>query len=79
MAKQIIAKVLPILNIGGGKIAYGAIETNVALTKIFEMTKRYGPAFGFVTFSFDDIHNPRAIRSAYQTVDNRSFPAVFSH
>ena len=77
LAKKIIAKVLPLLNVGGGRIAYGAVETNVALSKIFEMTKRYGPAFAFLTFSFDDIHNPRAIRSSYHTVNNKVFPAVF--
>ena len=78
LAKQILKKLLPLLNITGGAVPYGAVETNVALTKIFEMTKRYGPAFGFLTFSFDDIHNPRAIRAAYNTVNNTSFPAVFT-
>ena len=78
LAKQVMHKMLPLLNITGGAVPYGAVETNVALTKNFEMTKRYGPAFGFLTFSFDDIHNPRAIRAAYNTVDNQSFPAVFN-
>ena len=77
LAKKVIRKVLPLLNISGGGVSYGAVETNVALAKIFEMTRRYGPASAFLTFSFDDIHNPRAIRAAYNTVDNQSFPAIF--
>ena len=77
VATEVMKKVLPILNISGGSVPYGSVETNVALTKIFEMTRRYGPAFGFLTFSFDDIHNPRAIRAAYNTVNNNCFPAIF--
>ena len=30
----------------------------------------------FLTLAFDDIHNPRAIRASYSTVNNVTFPAV---
>jgi hypothetical protein len=77
VAKAVLDKILPILTIGGRHISYGAVESNVSLTKILEGSKRYGPGCEFLTISFDDINNPRAIRATYSTVDNTKFPAVF--
>jgi hypothetical protein len=47
-------------------------------SQITESCKRYQAAGGFITLSFDDINNPRAIRAAIRTLKNDKFPAMFT-
>jgi hypothetical protein len=76
-AKKLIKELLPLLNVGGRDVSYGAVEGRMSLSRSIEMCKRYGPGSVFLTLAFDDIHNPRAIRASYNTVDNTKFPSVF--
>jgi hypothetical protein len=77
MAKNLIKELLPLLNVSGRDVSYGAVEGRMSLSRSLEMCKRYGPGSVFLTLAFDDIHNTRAIRASYSTVNNDTFPAVY--
>ena len=47
------------------------------MMQILDMSRHYGPPSSFLTLSFADAENVRALRSTYRTIDNRKFPAVF--
>ena len=70
LAKKLFNEIRPILSLSGHKIMYGAMETSNSLAKIYEQSRRYGPGSIFLTLSFDDIHNARAIRASARTVNN---------
>ena len=75
--KEMKAKCLCHLRFMGSDMSYGYNESNKVASMTTELTKRKSTPTAFVTFSFNDIGNPRAIRAAFRTVDNTKFPAVF--
>ena len=50
-AQRILKQVMPIMNFAARKTSYGALERNAAVTKICELSKRYGAAWVFLTIS----------------------------
>ena len=56
-AKTIQRKFKNVLEIIGGNIMYGALETTKCITKTFEIAKRYGEGAAFIILAFDDIFN----------------------
>jgi hypothetical protein len=69
-AKAILKAVLPILNFAGRKSSYGAVERNASVTKIFEISRRYGSPSVFLTVAPDDINNPTAFRLTFTIPPN---------
>ena len=76
-AKKFLQRYTPHLQFSGLNTAYGCFEGKKLKAMLVESCKRYRPPSAFLTFNFDDINNPRAIRASFATVNNRSFPAVF--
>ena len=76
-AKKIWRKFKNVLEIIGGHIMYGALETTKCITQTFETAKRYGEGTVFITLAFDDIFNTRGIRASIETISNEEFPAIF--
>ena len=54
-AKIIWRKFRNVLEIIGGHIMYGALETTKYITQTFEIAKRYGEDAAFITLAFDNI------------------------
>ena len=75
-AKDLLSKVLPILQFAGQKSTFGAFEKQRSIKKIYQISRRYGSPYLFLTMSFDDINNPSAIRMALKSKNNTSFPAI---
>ena len=61
----------------GKDILFGYNESSKLTAMTTELSKRFGPPSSFLTFSFNDIGNPRSIRSTFRTINNKRFPAMF--
>ena len=79
MACRIIKQVMPILNFASRNTFYGVLERNSAVTKICELSKRYGVAWVFLTISLDDINNPLGL--SLRSSNNADYPpdGLLSH
>ena len=75
-AKEVIKKVLPILNVSGKRTPFGALERSFAISKMLAMTRRYGPASVFLTIAPDDVNNPTSFRLSFRSISNAVFPAI---
>ena len=75
-AKEVIAKILPILAIGGNRTPFGAFDQNSSVMRTMAMSMRYGAASTFLTISPDDVSNPTGYRLTFRGVNNTAFPAV---
>jgi hypothetical protein len=78
-AKAFLRKYIPYLRFAASKVGYGLGETSRLETQLKESSKRFQAPASFLTLSFDDTNNPRAIRATFTTVNNRKFPAVFEN
>ena len=76
-AKNLWRKFKNVLEMIGGHVMYGALESSKCLTQTFETAKRYGEGAIFITLAFDDGFNTRGIRASIETIINEEFPAVF--
>jgi hypothetical protein len=77
VAKNIWRQIGPFLQLAGGHVEYGVLQSSQALTRICEQARRFGCGCAFVTLSFADLFNTRSIRAAIRSLDNSKFPAVF--
>ena len=78
-AKQILERLMPILQFAGEKSScWTAFSNSQAIMKITEMSKRFLTPSEFITVSFDDLNNPNAFRLSMRSRSNVSFPAVTS-
>ena len=77
-AEKVFAEYLPHLQFAGKNVDQGIFQAFEFKSQCLESTRRYGPPTGFATFSFDNIDNPVPFRAIFASVDNKSFPAVFS-
>ena len=75
--KRIINQVLGHLRFAGKDIMYGPLEGTKLKHRAIGETKRFNPCTVFLTISPNNLDNPRAIRSAYESNDNESFPCQF--
>ena len=75
-AKKLWRKFKNVLEMIGGHVMYGALESSKCLTQTFETAKRYGEGSAFITLAFDDIFNTRGIRASIKTISNEEFPAI---
>jgi hypothetical protein len=76
-AKKLWREIGPFLQLAGGHVQYGVLQSSQALTRICEQARRFGCGCAFVTLSFADLFNTRSIRAAIRCLDNSKFPAVF--
>lgn len=56
---------------------FKAVECYNLNFKVFQMCKRFGMPSTFLTLSPRDVDNSRVFPTSFQTVGNKSFPAVF--
>ncbi len=75
-AHKIIATVMNVLNFAGKQTSYGAVESNSSVTKIREMSRKFGAPSIFITICPDDLNNPYAFRLSFKTINNECFPAT---
>ena len=76
-AKRVWKEFRSILELIGGNVMYGALESSRCMSQTFETAKRYGQGCVFLTLSFDDMNNTRGIRASIETVSNEKFPTSF--
>ena len=76
-AKKIWKKFKNVLEIIGGDVMYGALESTKCTTQTFETAKRYGEGAAFITLAFDNLFNTQGIRASIKTISNELFPAIF--
>jgi hypothetical protein len=76
-SKAFLRKYIPYLCFSASKVGYGLGGSLRLETELKEGSKRFQAPSSFLTLSFDDTNNPRAIRATFATVNNRKFPAVF--
>jgi hypothetical protein len=77
VAKNVWREIGPFLQLAGGHVQYGVLQSSQALTRICEQARRFGCGCAFVTLSFADLFNTRSIRASIRSLDNSTFPAVF--
>ena len=77
-SKDILRKLLGVLNFSGKRSSFGALERNEAVTKVCELSRRYGCPSVFLTMSFDDINNPLAFRLSLATTNRDCFPSTYA-
>jgi hypothetical protein len=77
VVKKVWREIGPFLQLAGGHVQYGVMQSSQALTRICEQARRFGCGCAFVILSFADLFNTRSIRAAIRSLDNSTFPAVF--
>jgi len=76
-AKEILDKILPILNFTGPRSMSSPLGQSMTINKIMQMSQRFhGGTSTFLTISLDDLNNPNAYRMTHRSMDNISFPAI---
>jgi hypothetical protein len=76
-AKAVLRSVLPHLQFCARKMQYTTLSGSFNMMQILDMARRYGPPSCFLTLSFCDAKNVRALRATYRTINNKQFPAIF--
>ena len=78
LAQKLMNKCFSHLNFSGKDVDTGALESFKLKSMIMESCKRHSsPPSAFVTLSFNNVDNPRTVRSSFHTVNNDVFPAQF--
>jgi hypothetical protein len=76
-SKLLINKYMKHFRFASKNVDYGPVEGANVKHKITGYTKRYSASSIFLTFSPDNLSNPRALRLTFRVLDNNKFPATF--
>jgi hypothetical protein len=76
-SKQLISKYMKHFRFAGKNVEYGPVQGANTKQKIVAYTKRYGASSVFLTFSPDNLSNPRALRLTFRMENNNKFPVTF--
>ena len=75
--QRVLRRHLPFLKFSSRDVSHSMFDSFEFQSRCVATARRHGPPFGFLTWSFDDLSNPRSFRSTFRSFGNGQFPAMF--
>ena len=75
-ARALLKEITSFVTIAGAHVPWSAHERKAELTKLYALTRRFGPASCFLSVAPDDVHHPTVLRLCYKSGEADNFPAV---
>ena len=74
-ARALLKEMTSFITIAGAHVPWSPHERKAELSKLYALTRRFGPASCFLSVAPDDVHHPTVLRLCYKSVGANEFPS----